>query len=220
MIDIPDDALPPIPDSPGPASDGLFDIWEDDSQDDILLPPVDVDIIDDTPREIGNPDELSEYWRYQGTTNDCALYAQGGILEAEGQPFDIDKYEQQGVDGGWFDPQEGTYIDHFGDLLEENGVPVTRYEGASIQDLAQELEQGHGVVVAVDCDPIWGEPGGHALWVTGIEVGGDGTPTSVFCNDSGREDGQEIAYPYDNFQQAWDRFGNIMTSTMNPLSVL
>jgi hypothetical protein len=220
MMDIPFDPLSPEVDGMETGAGNFSDIWDDSSTDDVLLPPLDVDVMDVTCREIGDPEELSEYWHFQGDTQDCALYAQGGILEAEGQPFDIVIFEQQGQEGGWFDPEYGTYVNHFGDLLDENGVPVTRYEGASIYDLAYELEQGHGVVVAVDTLPIWGEEAGHALWVTGIEVGPDGKPTSVICNDSGREDGRRIAYPYENFMQAWNMYGNIAVATKNQLSGL
>jgi hypothetical protein len=184
-----------------------------------VLPPLEVDIADEGIREIGNPEALKDYWQYQKGPYDCALYAQGGILEAMGQDFDLDTYRQQGIDGGWYSPDSGTYPDDIGKLLEENGVPTTRYEDATIQDMANELNDGHGVAVAVDCLPIWGEPGGHALWVTGLEVGQDGVPTDVICNDSGQPEGAGIAYPFDSFMQAWAGYDNLMVATQQPLSV-
>jgi len=220
MSDFPPSDLPSFPDSTEPGAGEFLDIWDDSTQEESVLPPMDVDIMDEIPREIGYSEELSEFWHYQGDTQDCALYSQGGVLEADGQLFDVVKYEQQGIEGGWYVPGEGTYMDHFGDLLEENGAAVTRYESATIQDMANELDRGHGVVVAVDCLPIWGEPGGHALWITGIEVGSNGTPTSVICNDSGREDGQQIAYPYEAFKLAWDSYGDTIVATKDQLSAL
>jgi hypothetical protein len=104
-----------------------------------------------------------------------------------------------------------------GDLLAENGMSVNRYEDASIQDLANVLSMGKGIVTAVDCEPLWGEPGGHALWVTGLEVNQDGIPESVVCNDSGRPDGQAIMYPYDNFMQAWGAYNHMMVATVKPI---
>jgi hypothetical protein len=218
--DIPPDDLPTTPDPSGMASGDLFDVFDDAPQQEAVLPPLDVEVMDETTREIGYPEELSEYWHYQGQTQDCALYSQGGILDAEGQPMDIQKYEQQGIDGGWYTPEEGTFIPAFGELLNENGVPANLYEGANIQDLAGELAEGRGVVAAVDTQYLWGQPGGHALWVTGMEVGPDGVPTSVICNDSGREDGQACSYPLDQFLPAWSLYGNIMVSTDRTLSVL
>lgn len=191
-----------------------FDIW--DEQPDMVLPAEEGSEV----REVGYPDELAPYWHYQGETQDCALYAQGGVMEADGVSFDIDRYREQGMEEGWYSPEGGTYVDHFGDLMEENGVPVTRYEGASIHDMANELEKGHGVVVAVDCEPLWGEPGGHALWVTGMEVGEDGVPVSIVTNDSGRPDGEAIHYPYQSFMDAWSMYGNIMVATRDRLEAL
>jgi hypothetical protein len=184
-----------------------------------ILSPLEVDITEEGIREIGDPEALKDYWQYQKGPYDCTLYAQGGILEAMGQDFDLDTYRQQGIDGNWYSPDSGTYPDDMGKLLEENGVPSTRYEGATIQNMANELKDGNGVAVAVDCLPIWGEPGGHALWVTGIEVGQDGTPTSVICNDSGQPEGAGIAYPFDSYMQAWAGYDNLMVATQQPLSI-
>lgn len=171
----------------------------------------------DQQREVGNPEALAQFWHYQGDTMDCALCAQGGILEAMGHEFDIEKYRQEGQEGGWYVPGEGTYLQNIGDLLEKHGVPVNRYEYASADDLVNEVGQGHGVVAAIDTEPLWGEPGGHAVWVTGIEMGPDGKPAAVICNDSGRPDGQRIAYPYDSFMEAWSRTNNTLVATREPL---
>lgn len=214
MSDIPEFSDLPAQAPGQPQANSFWDIWDTPSEPDVIEP------LENNPRDIGYADELSDFWRFQGNTNDCGLYSQGGVLEADGQTFDIEKFRQQGMDGGWYTPQEGTYINHFGDLMEENGVEVTRYESASFQDMANELDQGHGVVVAVDCLPLWGQWGGHALWVTGMEVGEDGTPVSVICNDSGRPDGQEIAYPYEDFKMAWESYGNVMVATQDKLASL
>ncbi len=197
--------------------EGELDVLEQGASYDVM-PPLDTDLFDERPREVGQPEALAEYWRFQGDTNDCALYAQGGVLEASGQTFDIQKYREQGLEGGWYSPEDGTYFSSFGDLWEANDLEVTRYEkDATIQDIADELDQNHGVVVGVDTEPIWGEPGGHALWVTGLEIGSDGAPTNVICNDSGRPDGQQHPYPLDHFMTAWNSCNNIMVATQSPL---
>jgi hypothetical protein len=169
---------------------------------------------------IGYPDDLIVFWHFQGPTADCGLYSQGSILEADGKDFDITKYRQQGMDEGWYYPGQGTDTGHFGDLLEDNGMAVDQFENASFQDMANALSDRKGVLVAVDCEPIWGQPGGHALWVTGMEVTDDGTPVSVICNDSGRPDGREVAYPFSDFAEAWSNYGNMMVTTQQPLGSL
>jgi len=170
-------------------------------------------------RQVGEPDEAANFWRQQEGPNDCALYAQGTILDAFGQDFDIDKYKREGMEGGWYGPDSGTTVGNFGDLLEANGVEVRRYDsGATFQDMTAELEQGHGVLVAVDTGRIWDdEGGGHALVVTGIRVGPDGVPTEIICNDSGRPDGKAVAYSFEDFKASWQQYDNYMVATKNPV---
>lgn len=195
-----------------------LNLWEDIPTEE--MPHPEGKIFEDD-QIIGDPEALNEFHRYQGFTADCALYTQGGVLEANGQTFDIEEYRQQGQNEGWYDPSDGTTVSEVGRLIEENGVPVKYYEnGATFSDMAVELGQGHGVVVAVDTEPIWGEPGGHALWVTGLEVNADGSPANIICNDSGRPDGQGFAYPADQFSQAWDWQNNYMVATRSPLAAL
>ena len=212
----------PEPIEPSSTDSGPYkDIWEDNEQNpDAVLPPVESDLLEHETRKIGQPEELDEFWHYQGLTNDCGLYAQGGVLEADGQTFDLERYKQQGQDGGWYNPDDGTYVDSFGELWKENDMPANRYDNATIQDMAGELDQGHGVVVAVDVEPLWGTPGGHALWVTGMEVGDNGVPTNIICNDSGRDDGSSFQYPYESFKEAWGIQNNLMVATQNPISAL
>jgi len=208
-----------------PPDNGAEDRWPEadvfePASEDLELIARDVSVVDEGElQEIGNPEILTPYWRQQTGPNDCALYAQGGVLEADNQPFDIDQYREQGTDEGWYTPEDGTYLDGLGRLMEKNGVDVTRYDtGATLDDLANELEQGHGVVVAVDTELLWGQSGGHAIWVTGLEVSADDIPVEVVCNDPGRPDGQGIHYPFEAFQASWDALGNVTVATAKPLS--
>lgn len=180
---------------------------------DIVLPPDP----DNELREIGNPKILAQYWKLQEGPNDCALFAQGCILEASGVPFDFDLFVKQGMQDSSYDPNKGTTASEVGNILEKNGLETDRYQGASIQDLALEVGNQKGVIVAVDCEPLWGVQDGHALWVTGIEVDSDGKPINIIANDTGKEDGQAIKYPYQDFMDAWSGFGNLMVVTKDPL---
>ncbi len=191
----------------------IVDDGEDIEVSDIVLPPDP----DNELREIGNPDNLAQYWKLQEGPNDCALFAQGCILEASGVPFDFDLYEQQGMQDGSYDPNKGTTASEVGNILEQNGLGTDRYQGASIQDLALEVGNHKGVIVAVDCEPLWGVQDGHALWVTGIEVDSAGKPINIIANDTGKEDGQAIKYPYQDFMDAWSGYGNFMVVTKDPL---
>lgn len=170
--------------------------------------------------KVGFADELAKNWHYQEGPNDCGVYSQAGILEADGKPFEIEKFRNQAIADGSFAPQDGMKANQLGDLLEENGVEVNRFDGASFQDLEQELQMGKGVVTSVDTEPLWGSPGGHALWITGMEIDKDGKPVNITANDSGLSDGQAVKYPYEDFKEAWLAYHNQMVSTKNPLKTL
>ena len=175
---------------------------------------------DRASRTLGQPEQSAQNWRLQEGPNDCALYAQGGILDRFGVPFDINTYRAEAQKAGYYTPETGTRPDGMGDLLERHGVAVKRYDGATMQDLATEVQQGHGVVAMVDCAPLWGpdQEGGHALWVTGVNVdSATGKVESVVCNDSGRPDGKAITYPADAFAEAWKHFNNRLLCTVKPM---
>lgn len=170
--------------------------------------------------EVGNADELAKYWHFQGATNDCALYSQGSVLEANGKGFDIENYRNQAIADRSYTPEDGMNPAAVGDLLEQNGVEINRYEVASFQDMERELQMGNGVITIVEDEPLSGYKGGHALWVTGMEIGKDGIPVNIITNDSGVPDGRAIKYPYEDFKKAWLEKHNSMITTKEPLKAL
>jgi len=176
---------------------------------------------DHTSKTLGHPEKSAQHWRLQEGPNDCALYAQGGILDRFGVPFDINTYRAEAQQAGYYTPDTGTTPDGVGDLLERHGVAVKRYDGATMQDLANEVQQGHGVVAMVECTPLWGLDGldkGHALWVTGVNVNNtNGRVESVVCNDSGLPNGKAITYPADAFAEAWKHIDYRMVCTEKPM---
>lgn len=172
--------------------------------------------------EVGNSEELAKYWKLQEGRKDCGIYAQAGVLEANGKAKGIDDLRQQAVLDGSFTSKRGMNPSRLGDLLEANGVEVTKYEVASFQDMERELQMGNGVITAVGTDPLWGgrDGDGHALWITGMELDKNGNPINIISNDSGRPDGKAIKYPYEDFKQAWLQYHNQMIATKNPLNML
>lgn len=180
---------------------------------------------------VGHPQELGRYWERQQGQKECALYAQGTALEAFGKPFDINRLRQAGEADGTFDPAEGTKPKDLGDVWEREGLAVVRHGGqlgdgnanSAFRFLVTELTDGKAVNVAVETGPIWGnwdvkqEERGHALWVTGLEWTTSGK-MNVVCNDSGRSDGQQIAYSVEDFERAWRKWNYQMISTRDPMT--
>ena len=81
----------------------------------------------------------------------------------------------------------GSYPRNWEDLAERHGVGMHR-ERQTMDNLAQAVAEGKGVITAHDVSVLWGEPnkGAHAVVVTGVEYDEDGRPKTVIYNDSGQ----------------------------------
>jgi len=184
---------------------------------------------------VGEPDDLAHHWHRQDGPGDCAIYAEGGALEAFDKEFDPERERQAGEREGTYSRNGGTDIAALGHVWERNGIAVDRYPPSGSTDavsetardqafhrLSETLEQRKGVVVAVDSGPLWHDEAGpaadrgHALWVTGLEQRESGA-TYVVCNDSGALDGQARRYPIEDFDRAWRRSGYDMVTTHDSL---
>lgn len=181
---------------------------------------------------IGHPDQLADYWQRQQGPNECAIAAQGMIVEASGRSYDRDAVIANEQANGSYDLDTGTRGDDIGHVLESQGIPVDQDGGfdnpvgrdEAWSRLADDVSGGKGVIVGLDARPIWSQDSnlessnveGHAVWVTGLEHDGAAI-TGVMCNDSGREDGQAIRYDAALFDKAWSRFGYLNVSTRNPI---
>jgi len=182
------------------------------------------------PIEIGNPQGADSTWDGQQSYPDtCAIRSQEYILEVmTGQEFDEDQLVQEALEKDWYTPGMGTPVEHVGKLLEHHGVPVNRYENASIFHLANELSQGHQVIVGVDASELQKNPildgllsealdklglsgANHAVVVTGIETTESGD-TFVVIADPGT--GEPAArYPLEQFLYAWQDSNCFLVAT-------
>lgn len=128
---------------------------------------------------------------------------------------------------GWYEPGGGTSPHDVGNLLELHGVPVHRYEDATIFNLTSELAQGHKVIVGVDSGELWnagllehvedqlGLSGAdHALLVSGIDTT-DPERVNVILTDPGSGDIAK-AYPLEQFIEAWKDSRCFMVATAEP----
>lgn len=178
----------------------------------------------------GTPDVDGQHWSWQGMNNSCAIVAQEGVLESL-LGYDIPKteLEQMAYNNGWYDPKSGTPIECIGNILEAYGVPVEQGYDKSLIDIHNALDNDEKVIVALDANEIWdpardyhGRPveysdAGHAIWVTGIVMDGEGN-LSVKINDSGTTDGMGKTVSLEDFKNAWDDFGNFAVMTNHQLA--
>lgn len=186
--------------------------------------------IQEAPRQFGTPGTDQLHWQgQQGYPDTCAIRCQEFILEQfSGQQIPEEALVRQAMEQGWYQPGNGTQFQDVGNLLELNGVPVTRFHDATVFNLSNELAQGHKVIVGVDSGELWhrntvldgladklGFSGAdHAIVVSGIDTS-DPNHIQVIVSDPGT--GEATAtYPLEQFVDAWQDSGFYMVATQNP----
>ncbi len=173
---------------------------------------------------IGDPQDQIPDWHHQELPNDCAVVAQMSIInQYVDHPITETQAVYDSMVNGWM-TTGGTDPSDVGNLLDLYGIPNHRVEGASVDQLIQELQAGHRVVVGVNSGELWdsgpmadlqnwlkdqlGLNGGafnsadHAVDVIGVDVSDPAHPM-VVLNDSGTPDGAGAEYPLDKFVDAW-----------------
>lgn len=158
----------------------------------------------------GNPFENAERLDFSQRDNSyraggcCGLVSSSNFLNLcglETTEEEIVGYAMQNelCANGFFMPREsvgGTVDSEIETILENYGVPVTSYNtynGGSIEDIADAIDDGRAVTIGVNAGYLWDEPnyidGGHAnhqITVTGAVRNIDGETIGLVICDSGR----------------------------------
>ena len=169
----------------------------------------------------------------QPDDHSCALRSQQIILRDFGIDIPFNDLEKIALDSCVY-TNEGTYTYDIGKVLELAGVGMHQVTDTSLDDLMNELSQGHRVIVSVDADELWyndnlkgrlnnwfndviGHQGGnHALIVAGVEVNpNDVNDIKVVLTDPGTGH-LRIEYPANQFINAWKDSDCFMAATDNP----
>lgn len=184
-------------------------------------PPTDEPILEDTTEDgvYGNAYEWHGDWFYQQVDGYCGPtsaaiivneYFDAGITDPE---YMVNQAYDMGLTN---DISQGMYMDDVQKLLEANGVPCENVT-SSMDDLANRLENGYGVIAFVDSGEIWegtnetGEDNApdHFLVVTEIDTNA-GTVTLA---DPGDPSGNSREIPLEEFENAWADSNYEMIST-------
>ena len=190
---------------------------------------------------IGEPDSQIDFWHHQELPNDCAIVAQMSTIN---QYLDHPITEAQAIydamSHGWLAPG-GTDPSDVGKLFDLYNVPYHRVDGASVEQLVGELQEGHRVIVGVNSSELWASgpleelglwlkkefgldnafssPADHAVCVTGVDISDPAHPM-VIVNDPGDPAGAGKAYPADRFVDAWENSNFYYVATNSaPLGV-
>lgn len=180
---------------------------------------------------IGTPEEDAATWDgRQSFPDTCTIRAQEFIIEQfTGEEVDEEALVQEATDSGFYTPGRGTTFEHTGSLLEAHGIPVNQYRDATTYDLADELAQGHKVILSVDAgelsgqeDPILEEIAGiadrdvdHDVVVSGIDTTDPENPQVIVSDPGTGEAG--ATYPMDQFLAAWQDSSFFMAATQEPV---
>jgi len=194
---------------------------------------------DASPDILGCPNAQADFWDLQEFADNCEPTAESFIIRQFGfddiSPTDFAYISQA---NGWYTPGGGTSPDFIGEMMDLFGIDNHTNANASIQDLASEIAQGHGVIVGIRAEQLWDQgplqdllnwveaqfgldnpndsPANHAICVTGFDLSDPDNP-QVIVNDPGHPDGQGAAYPLDRFMDAWENSSFMLTATDNPL---
>lgn len=182
----------------------------------------------DAPKKWGidSTDIVSPHIQQQ-YTDTCAIRSQELILRDFGFNVSEGELVRRAAVNGWYRPGSGTPMNHVGNLLEQYGLEVNRFQNANIFTLCSELAQNHKVIIGVDSGELWHrgawekiqdfigfEKADHALLVSGIDTS-DPDNIKVILTDPGTGDVAK-EYPADQFMDAWKDSGYYMVSTKEP----
>jgi uncharacterized protein YvpB len=135
-----------------------------------------------------------------GFQEDCGLVSCQDVLNQFGIPVTETDVVGHAIQNGECDVQPGDAADSGGtstesqaQLLTDYGVPAHAESGQSLEQLAQQVEQGHGVIIGANAGVLWNDPqyveGGaanHAVTVTGVARDPQtGAIQGFYINDSG-----------------------------------
>ncbi|MBN8461038.1 MAG: hypothetical protein J0M04_24675 [Verrucomicrobia bacterium] len=187
---------------------------------------------------IGDPAAQMDDWILQDADN-CAVAAETSIInQFNVDHLSLDDASYISASHGWYQPGSGTDPGEIGNLMDLSGIPNHSVTGATMQQLAFELQEGHGVIVGVNSSELWDQgilnaikqffceafgydtadfnPADHAVTVTGIDMSDPDHPM-VVINDSGMPNGAAVKYPLDQFQDAWENSGFNYIATDVPI---
>jgi hypothetical protein len=186
---------------------------------------------------IGDPASQMDDWIYQDAADNCAVAAETSIInQFLGEDMSLQDASYISAANGWYQPGMGTNPSEIGNLMDLAGIQNHTVMGATIEQLASELQNGHGVIVGVNSDELWDQgilhdikqffldafglenvnPADHAVTVTGIDVSDPNNPM-VIINDSGMPNGAAVKYPLEQFTDAWQNSGFYYTATDIPI---
>lgn len=147
----------------------------------------------------------------------CSLECEKYVLKQFDIAFDEETMMVEAVRNGWL-KESGTALHNVGRHLESRGLVVERHFNTSLKDLADALNSGEGVIVAVDGGELLGDPMteinediivGQIPDHTVVVLSVDEKHVTVF--DPNSSNAADI-YPLGKFEDAWNDSKNFLVT--------
>ena len=151
--------------------------------------------------------------------NYCCLECERYILRKLNIEFNEEELLQNAVKKGW-QKEDGTALHNVGRHLESKGLVVTRQYNASINDIANALNEDERIIVAVDGGELLGNPEDEAIEDriigqipdhTVVVLSLDEKSNTITLFDPNSSNANDT-YPIDRFKDAWDDSKNYMVT--------
>jgi hypothetical protein len=187
-----------------------------------------------TDHVIGDPTADASQWTFQGANGYCGPNSISMMLQATtGQHLTEQQIATWAISNDEMtklppqdDSPAGVPSLHYGMLPSQAADAMNalgsqygisaKLESGNIGDLEGSLRSGHEVMIELDDQRIWHQPGvtdtneaNHFVVVTGI----DPSTGTVFLNDPGDPDGKEESIPLKEFESSWSTSNNAMIVT-------
>ena len=152
----------------------------------------------DSPETAGlnlNYDQGTAVWRYKGTCGLCSCENVARLAGKDITEADVIKLARK---NNWCDQRQKEAGDNGGtcdyqrqDILDALGIESYLDYNHSLENIAQQIETGRGVIASVNVSSFWPDcdlDGNHAITITSVERSPDGNIAAFYVCDSGSRD--------------------------------
>ncbi len=159
---------------------------------------------------------------YQGT---CGVVSCENVLKRYGKDTSEDELVCHADDQGHCSDRGGTLPIDRARLLGEHGVLAHTERHQTVDDLAEHIENDHGVIASVNAGELWNKPNistpgrtDHAVTVTGAaREPGTEALQGFYINDSGTGESARFV-DIDQMKGAWENCGGRLTVANEPVT--
>ena len=111
---------------------------------------------DASPDIIGVPNAQADFWEMQEFSDNCEPTSESFIIRQFGfDDISTNDFAYISQANGWYTPGSGTSMEHVGEMMDLFNIDNHTVANASIEDLANEIANGHGVIVGVNSGQLW-----------------------------------------------------------------